>query len=288
MKIAGVQMDVALMDSDRNLKQMQAHLRETTAKGAKLTVFPECALSGYCYSSLDEARPFAQPVPGPAVQKMSAACAELDCFAIFGMLELDTSGQKERIFNAAVLVGPQGMIGSYRKVHLPYLGIDMYTSYGDRLFAVHNAGDLRVGMNICYDAAFPEAARSLAILGADLIALPTNWPPGAECTAASVINARALENAVYYIAVNRVGTERGFEFIGRSKIVDTSGQSMAESKTTGEEILYAEIDTVKSRRKHIIRVPEKHEIDRMADRRPEMYGLLTEPHKLKSPGRDLR
>lgn len=288
MKIAGVQMDVALMDSERNLARMQAHLRETTARGAKLTVFPECALSGYCYSSLEEARPFAQPVPGPAVERMSAVCSELDCFAIFGMLELDSSGPVDRIFNVAVLVGPRGLIGSYRKVHLPYLGIDMYTSYGDRPFAVHEAGDLRVGMNICYDAAFPEAARSLAILGADLIALPTNWPPGAECTAASVINARALENAVYYIAVNRVGTERGFEFIGRSKIVDTSGQSLVESKTTGEEILYAEIDTVKSRRKHIIRVPGKHEIDRLADRRPAMYGLLTEPHVLQSPGRPVR
>jgi predicted amidohydrolase len=203
------------------------------------------------------------------------------------MLELatDAAGGTPRIFNAAVLVGPAGVVGSYRKVHLPYLGIDMFTSYGDRPFAVHAAGDLNVGMNICYDAAFPEAARSLALLGADLIALPTNWPPGAECTAASVINARALENAVYYIAVNRVGTERGFDFIGRSKIVDTNGQTLVETRGLGEEILYAEIDTARSRRKHIIRVPGKHEIDRLADRRPEMYGLLTEPHNLKSPGR---
>jgi predicted amidohydrolase len=288
MKIAGVQMDVALMDTDRNVARMQAHLRETTARGAKLTVFPECALSGYCYSSLQEARPYAQAIPGPAIARMHETCAQLDCFTIFGLLELDTTTPTERIFNAAVLVGPKGLVGSYRKVHLPYLGIDMYTSYGDRPFAVHDAADVRVGMNICYDAAFPEVARSLAILGADLIALPTNWPPGSECTAASVINARALENAVYYIAVNRVGSERGFEFIGRSKIVDTSGQTMVESKTTGEDILYAEIDTVKSRRKHVIRVPGKHEIDRLADRRPEMYGLLTQPHSRQSPGRPVR
>jgi predicted amidohydrolase len=153
---------------------------------------------------------------------------------------------------------------------------------------VHSAGELKVGMNICYDAAFPEAARSLAILAADLIVLPTNWPPGAECTAASVINARALENAVYYIAVNRVGIERGFEFIGRSKIVDPGGQTLAESQAPGEEVLYAEIDPARARRKHIIRVPGKHEIDRLADRRPEMYGLLVEAHSLKSPGRPPR
>jgi predicted amidohydrolase len=281
MKIAGVQMDVALMDVDRNLERMIAKLREATANGAKLTVFPECALSGYCYGSLAEARPYAQTIPGPATEKMRAACAELGAYAIFGMLEPDGP----RMYNAAALVGPAGVIGSYRKVHLPYLGIDMFTSHGDRPFAVHDAGELRVGMNICYDASFPEASRTLALLGADLIALPTNWPPGAECTAACIINARGLENAVYFIAVNRVGTERGFEFIGRSKIVDTNGETLVEASAANEEIIYADIDTARSRRKHIIRVPGKHEIDRLADRRPQMYGLLTQPHNLKSPGR---
>jgi predicted amidohydrolase len=282
MKIAGVQMDVAIGEVNRNVDRMVAMLRQTAAQGAQLTVFPECAVSGYCFNSVDEARPHAQAIPGPATERMRQACAELDCYAVFGMLEWDGS----RLFNAAVLVGPEGVAGAYRKVHLPFLGIDMHTTPGDRPFAVHAAGDLQVGMNICYDAAFPEAARALAILGADLIALPTNWPPGAEATACSVINARAMENGVYYVAVNRVGTERGFEFIGRSKIVDPSGRTLAESNGIGEEILYADIDPAKARRKHVIRVPGKHEIDRLADRRPEMYGLLAEPHNLKRPGRD--
>ena len=185
-----------------------------------------------------------------------------------------------------VLVGPKGVIGSYRKVHLPYLGIDMFTSFGDRPFDVHAAGDVKIGMQICYDASFPEASRCQALLGADLIVLPTNWPPGAECMANWAVNTRALENAVYFAAVNRVGTERGFPFIGRSRICDPSGNTLAESTGTGEEILYAEIDPARARRKHIIRVPGKHEIDRLADRRPEMYGPLIAPHTLKRPGRD--
>jgi predicted amidohydrolase len=281
MKIAGVQMDVTIAEVDRNLGAMIGHLRETTARGARLTVFPECALCGYCFNSLDEARPFAQTIPGPATERLREACAELGSYTVFGLLEIEGT----KLFNAAVLVGPTGVIGCYRKVHLPFLGIDMFTSFGDRPFAVHNAGELKIGVNICYDASFPEAARTLAILGADLIVLPTNWPPGSECTAASVINARAIENAVYYMAVNRVGSERGFDFIGRSKISDPSGVTIAESQGVGEEILYAEIDPARSRRKHIIRVPGKHEIDRLADRRPEMYGLLVEPHALKRPGR---
>jgi predicted amidohydrolase len=314
MKIAGVQMDVGLKDVAGNLQRIVSSLRETASRGAKLTVFPECAVPGYCFDSLAEARPYAQTIPGPATEHVRAACAELGCYAIFGMLELEErpsspplgegrgEGERKtaggphrnplpegegkpgpRIFNAAALVGPAGLIGSYRKIHLPFLGVDMFTSYGGRPFAVHQAGDLKVGKTICYDAAFPEAARSLAILGADLIALPTNWPPGSECTAAYVINARAMENAVYFISANRVGTERGFRFIGMSRIVDPSGETLAEAGGTGEEILYADIDPAKARRKHLIRVPGKHEIDRLADRRPEMYGLLTEPHSLKSP-----
>lgn len=281
MKIAGVQMDVALGRVDANLENMIAKLRETAAAGATFTVFPECAATGYCFESLDEAREFAQPIPGPVTDAMSRACADTGGYAVFGMLEADGP----RIFNAAVLVGPEGVVATYRKVHLPYLGVDMFTTYGDRPFAVHDAAGLKVGMNICYDSSFPEAARSLALLGADLIVLPTNWPPGAECVAGSVINARAMENGVYYIAVNRVGTERGFSFIGGSRICDPNGRTLATSTGVDEEILYAEIDPEKSRRKHVIRVAGKHEIDRFADRRPDMYTVLTQPHSLNCPGR---
>lgn len=280
-RIAGVQMDVQIGEIDANLDRMCQKLKEAHAGGALITVFPECAVPGYCFGSLEEALPYSQPVPGPATSRMSQLCAELQCYAIFGMLE--RAG--DRVFNAAVLVGPEGVSGNYRKVHLPFLGIDMFTTPGDRPFAVQAAGPVRVGMNICYDAAFPESARCLSILGADLIALPTNWPPGAECTAACVINARAMENGVYFIAVNRVGTERGFTFIGRSKIVDPTGNVLAEAQTLGEELLFADIDPERARNKHVIRVPKKHEIDRLADRRPELYGPLVEPHHLPRPGR---
>jgi predicted amidohydrolase len=281
MKIAGVQMNVVLGNTQQNMGRMIDFLRQTRAAGAELTVFPECCLTGYCFESLDEARPHVQPVPGPAIAEMQKACAELNTWVVFGMLETDG----DRIFNAAVLVGPNGLGGVYRKVHLPFLGVDMFTTHGDQPFAVHAAGDLRVGMNICYDSAFPEAARSLSILGADLIVLPTNWPGGAECTASCCVNARALENGVYYMAVNRGDSERGFQFIGRSIISDPYGHTLAVAPPEGEAVLYADIDMARARRKHYVRVPGKHEIDRMADRRPEMYTLLTKPHDLKRPGR---
>jgi predicted amidohydrolase len=272
MKIAGVQMDVVFGDREANLARIGERLRETASAGAQLTVFPECAVPGYCFDSLAEARGHAEPVPGPSTVRLAELCRECRVYAVVGLLEADG----ERLFNAAVLVGPAGVVGLYRKVHLPYLGVDRFTTPGDRPFAVHSADDVRVGMTICYDAAFPEAARVLALEGADLIALPTNWPPGAECTADYLINARALENNVYYIAVNRVGQERGFRFIGQSKICDPRGHVLAEARHTDEAVLYAEVDAAFARQKHIVRVPGKHEIDRFADRRPEMYGRIAE------------
>ena len=121
MRIAAVQMDVSIGQPDNNMAVMLAKLKEAAAAGAKLICFPECALTGYCFESVAEAMPFAQTLPGPATELFTEACRELGVFAVFGLLERDG----ERLFNSAVLVGPNGLIGSYRKVHLPYLGIDM-------------------------------------------------------------------------------------------------------------------------------------------------------------------
>jgi predicted amidohydrolase len=271
--IAAVQMNVDLADKESNLRRMLFFLEQTAGEGAKLTIFPECALTGYCFDSLEEARPYAEPIPGPSTERMAAACKRLNCHVVYGLLEADG----KRVFNAAVLVGPKGVVGSYRKVHLPFLGIDRFTTPGDRPFAVHNAGGIKVGMSICYDGSFPEAARVMTLDGADLIVLPTNWPPGSECMASCAVNTRAMENQIYYLACNRVGTERGFRFIGMSKIAAPGGSTVAEAMHENEAILYAQVDVDKARNKHLVRVPKLHEIDRIKDRRPEMYSRLVEP-----------
>lgn len=272
-KIAGVQMDVAIGEPKANLKRIVDAIDETTRNGAQLTVFPECAITGYCFDSLDEAMPFVQPIPGPAVEQLTEACRKTDTFTVVGMLEADG----ERMFNACVLVGPQGLIGSYRKLHLPMLGIDQFTTPGDRQPVVWQAGPLCLGMNICYDGSFPELSRVMALDGAELIVLPTNWPPAADCFARYTMHTRAMENSVYYMSVNRVGTERGFRFIGLSMICDTDGHTLAEAPHEDEAILYAQIDPAKARNKHLVRIPGKHEIHRWRDRRPEMYGRIVDP-----------
>ena len=270
--IAGVQMDVRFMDCETNLQRMLSALKEPAANGAALTVFPECSLTGYCFDSLAEARPFAETIPGPSTERFVEACRRLNTMAIYGLLEPDG----DALFNACVLVGPDGIVGSYRKIHLPYLGIDRFTSPGQQPFAVHETDSVRLGMNICYDSAFPESARVMALAGADLIALPTNFPPGSECMAGHVINARAMKNAVYYIAVNRAGSERGFRFICGSKICDTNGNILDQADHDGEAIIYGEIDVDMARNKQRVRVPDKHVIHRIQDRRPEMYKAVAE------------
>jgi predicted amidohydrolase len=274
LRVAAVQMEPRLGEVARNRAAILERLREATRAGAKLMVFPECALTGYAFQSKAEGMEYAEPIDGPSVRQVAEECARLDAYAIFGLLERDG----ERVFNACALVGPAGLAGSYRKVHLPYLGMDRFADPGDRPFAVHDAGGVKVGMHICYDGAFPETGRVLTLLGAELLALPTNWPTHSECAAEHVVVTRAMENVVYAIAANRVGEERGFRFIGRSSIVDTRGRVLAFASPDCEEILYADIDPALARVKRLIRVPGLHEIDRIADRRPAFYAPLVEPN----------
>jgi predicted amidohydrolase len=280
--IAAVQMDCRLAEPGANLEVMEARLREAAGHGARLVIFPECALTGYCYESKEEAWTHAEPLPGPATESLTPICRQLGVWIVFGLLERDEPGG--HMFNACALVGPHGMAAAYRKIHLPFLGVDRFTTPGDLPFAVHDLGGLRVGMNICYDGSFPESARVLMLLRADLVVLPTNWPTGARTTVQFLIQARALENHMYYAAVNRVGTERGFRFIGQSRIVDCTGELLATGQETAEEILYADLDPACPRNKRLVKIPGRYELDRLADRRPEMYGPIGEPrHRPRRP-----
>src|SRR5437867_3621416 len=188
--IAGVQMDCRLADPDHNLFTIRAKLREAARRGAKLVIFPECAIPGYCFTSKAEAWEIAEPLPGPSTKALEAECRELGVWAVVGLLERDEASGE--LFNAAALVGPDGLAGAYRKAHLPCLGVDRFTDRGDRPFAVHDLGGLR----------------------------------------------------------------------------------LAVSGTADETILYAEIDPARARQKRIVNIPGEYEVDRVKDRRPELYGPL--------------
>src|SRR5262249_21593916 len=219
INIACAQIDCQLGQPAANLDKIINQIRAAAARDAQLVIFPECALTGYCFESLEEAVPFAESLDGPSAQKIATVCRETGVYAAVGFIE--AAGGK--FYNAAMLVGPEGLVGGYRKVHLPFLGIDRFLAPGDRPFKVFALPFGRVGLNICYDISFPEAARMLKLQGAELIVLLTNWPPGAWRSPEFVVNTRALENHVFYAAVNRVGVERGWQFIGQTRVVDCNG-----------------------------------------------------------------
>ena len=270
-KITCVQMDVAIGDVEANRRKIVERMQAAAESGAELVIFPECALTGYCFDSLEEATPFAETIDGRSSEAISEVCRETGAYAVVGFIEKDGPD----FYNAAMLVGPDGVIGDYRKVHLPFLGVDRFLTPGDKQFRVFELPFGRIGINICYDASFPEAARALKLLGAELIILPTNWPTGAWRTAEFIINARACENHINFAAVKRCGVERGWDFIGRSKVVDFDGDTLGEASREGEEMLTIEVDLQEANKNKIVNVAGSYEIDRLADRRPEFYRIVT-------------
>ncbi len=275
MRLALVQTDVAFGDPRRNVAAVAGHLRRLAnhpGGGVDLAVFPECALTGYAARSREEAEAIALPFfPDEGVfAELAAACRATGVGAAVGFAERDG----DRLFNsvATILPAPDAPIRRYRKTHLPELGFDRYATPGDAIAPFETPwGSL--GILICFDIRAPEPTRLLALAGADLVLLPTNWPEGAEIVAERYPPVRADENRVWFAACNRVGSENGFAFVGGSSIADPSGVVVARAGR-GEETLVADLDLASARQKRRVVRPGVHETEVFASRRPELYGDL--------------
>jgi predicted amidohydrolase len=272
-RVAACQIDPTLGEVEANLERISRAVEEAAAAGAVLAVLPEAAVTGYAFGSLEEARPVARRAGAVAHELLAGLASAHRMTIICGTLE----AQGDELFNAALVATPDGRRYTYRKMHLPYLGVDRFTTPGPDAPSVFDAGGMRIGVLICYDLRFPEAARMCALEGADLIALPTNWPVGVDFHPGIFAPSRAAENHCYLLACDRVGTERGTTFIGRSVLVDYDGHQLAVASDTEEELLVGEIDPEAARHTHVRRRPGEHEWDTMADRRPGLYRRLLEP-----------
>ena len=279
VKVAAVQMEPRILEKERNLARCLELIKVAAGEGARLIVLPECALTGYMFSSLEEALSVAEPVPGPSTDEVLGLCHDLNVYVVVGLLETD----RDNCYNAVALLGPEGLVGKCRKSHLLVLGVDRFVKEGDLPLTVYDTDIGRIGMGICYDANFPEHARVLALQGADIFLLPANWPEHlSQAVVEHIIPARAMENMIYVVAANRVGEERGTTFMGRSKIAhwypgpDTP---FPEGKPGQEDIVYSEIEPATSRQKHVVIIPGEMEVDLFGDRRPDLYGVLTRPHR---------
>ncbi len=272
VRLAGVQLNPLIGEAETNVSRTIYSAAAAAKRGASMVVYPECSLTGYCFDSAVEAREAAIEREGKELKLLAEMAGELGVSLVVGYLERTGSG----IGNTVSILSPGGETAHYRKTHLPHLGADRFVEAGNEPLRLFDAAGLKTGLLICYDASFPEASRLLALAGADLILLPTNWPEEAEGKALFLPNARAYENVIYFASINRVGTERGFAFHGVSRICDPEGKTLVEGPRDDEAILIADIDPERARTKRIERRPG-YWLDRIAQRREDLYRLEPGP-----------
>lgn len=279
-------MDVVPNDPSANLASILQHVENAASVGADYVVFPECALTGYCFDSPAEAAAAAISPEHDCFNELAAASQEFEIAISVGSLLLEPASDKrsgnaaengETVIRNSVLTFHNGeCIDIYHKIHLPFLGVDRFVKPGDQLHKPIDIDGLKVGIHICYEGGFPEVARSLSLAGADLVILPTNWPPGSGVSWQAIPACRALENRVYFMAVNRIGAERETSFIGQSSICDVTGQVIGSAEHDLSAMMLATIDVELARKKKLVLIPGKYEVDRIGDRRPDLYSRLTD------------
>jgi predicted amidohydrolase len=266
MRVGVFQFAPVFGDAAANLERIE---RALGAEQADLWVLPELATTGYQIRDRDEGRALAEPLAdGPSSLRLRALSRRLGATIVCGLAERDGA----RLFNSALVVRDGEVVGVYRKSHLFEDEVD-WSDPGDSGFRVFDVGDVRLGVMICFDWRFPEAARALALGGAQLIAHPCNL---VRPQAPEVMKTRALENAVFAITCNRTGVEarkpgEALAFTGLSQIVSPAGELLFRMGVDEQGTRVVDLEPRASRDKR------RGRNDLFADRRPELYGAITEP-----------
>jgi predicted amidohydrolase len=276
--VACSQLALVVGDRDGNLALAQGAVREAAARGARLVVLPELLASGYVFRDRDEAYALSEPArTGPTAAVLTALAGELDLVLVAGVCERE-DGPVLR--NSALLVDADGVRAVYRKVHL-WDGESLVFVPGDAPPAVVDTAVGRVAVMVCFDLEFPEWVRLAALEGADVVAVPANWPRGTWPDGerpGEVVRAQAAasSNRVWLMVCDRAGTERGVEWVGGSVVVDPDGFPVAgldvgpAASPSRPGIHVAQIDPGRARDK---RVSARNDV--LADRRPALYAGLS-------------
>lgn len=244
-------------------------IREAVAAGADVVVLPELATSGYCFASREEAFSVAITPAHPLFAEWAAEVRN-GAVVIAGFCELGDGGL---LYNSAALIDESGAVAVYRKTHL-WDREKLVFHPGEHSPPVVDTRFGRIGILICYDLELPELPRGLALRRADLIVAPSNWPlvsrpPGERPPEVVAAMAAARANHVFFACCDRTGEERGVSWTAGTVLIDELGWVVAESDGVG--MATADLDLVRARVKAI--GPRN---DALADRRPELYGELTE------------
>jgi predicted amidohydrolase len=260
MRVGYFQFDPQFGEVKRNLDHVCQRLGTVECD---LIVLPELFTTGYQFVSVEEVWTLAEEVPGPATARLTELAQARRLHVVAGLAE--RAG--EHIYNSAILVGPHGVVGVYRKSHL-FFEETLWFSPGDTGFPVFDIGQARVGLMVCFDWFYPESARTLALKGADIIAHPSNLVLP-HCPDAMVT--RCVENHVFAVTCNRIGCEeRGgkprLSYIGKSEVVTPDGAILRRAAPDREELAIVEIAPAEAREKKI-----NPYNDLLADRRPSLY-----------------
>jgi len=243
IRIAAAQVTCPVGKFAENVEKHCDYTRRAAAAGARIIAFPELSLSGY---PAEDRVPheLAQPLHGEMTQAMLAVSAETGVTVLAGLLERDPSGV---IYNTQIVAAPEGLAGAYRKAHVPNSEIHRFY-HGDAL-PVFRAGQTTFGVQICYDAHFPEASRTLALRGAEIIFVCYASPDpcteegraGKKARWMHYLPARAFDNRVFVVAANQVGSNGHIDFPGSSLVLDPGGDVMAEAQPLQEDLLLADL-----------------------------------------------
>ncbi|MGU3388450.1 nitrilase family protein [Methylobacterium sp. D53M] len=270
IRVSCIQFEPEFGAVDANVARASDLVRAAAAEGGRLIVLPELASTGYVFESAAEAAALAEPVPdGPTTRAWAALAAELGVHIVAGIAE--SAG--ETLYNAAVIVGPEGYIGTYRKAHL-WDQENVFFARGDLGFPVFDTALGKVGVAICYDGWFPETFRQLALAGAEIVCVPTNWvpmpdqPAGEAAMANTLHRAAAHSNGIFIACADRVGIERGQPFEGQSLIIGPKGWPLAGPASRDRtETVSALVDLDAAGRKDLNAFNSL-----LRDRRADIYG----------------
>ncbi len=265
-RVAAIQFEPRLFAKAENLDALLALTEEAARGGAKLIVTPEMATTAYCWANRDEVAGEVEPVPGDTTNRFAEIAARHGCWIVVGLAEVDP--ETDIYYNSAVLIGPDGPVGLYRKTHA-FISEPKWAKDGDLGLPVFATPLGHIAITICMDACYPETARIPALARADVICFPTNWL--LEKSPSASWMARAAENHVFFIAANRYGLERGVQFSGGSAIIDPDG-TLQSVLDTGDGLVWGWVDPARARDKRLYDAGLE---DLMADRRPDAYGAIT-------------
>lgn len=241
-KVAAVQMDCVLADVQANLRLAEKLIRQAAAQGAQLVVVPELFATGYRVEEQDVA--LAETVPGATTDWLAGLCRELQIHLVGALIEKAAPNGQEQLFDTAVLVGPDGLVGRYRKACLWGTENQRFAKGEAQYDAVFDIGPCKVGLQICYEVGFPEPARIMALHGADIVVYTAAFGLARLYAWDLASRARALENGFYVIAANRAGVEKQETvFAGASRIVGPQGNILAAAaEGEANQVLVAALD----------------------------------------------